>query len=459
MLSLVGPVLLLLFPSAEAAETFEGKTYYLGDLHAHTAVSGDAASAEDGTCWGTCGSQDEIVQTAKDNGLDFVAFTDHTNGDPTIAFPYSSAEAYADLLATVLAADEPGTFVTIPAAEVWFRYAGSGGGRLGHKTLLMFGDTDVLAGFTQADTWATGVVAYASISDCDQIDSWMDQLNNDFGPALLLPHHSSATVPMATDFSCFADEYEVAVEVYSVHGNFLAESPTWDAPTKGITAGSSIEAAMDPDGLGLQFGFFAGTDRHDTLPGEVCRYDQYRSQHQYGGGLTVVVADADADFERKTVFYALLERRTYATSGPMIPVNLAWSAAGESLGGLGDSLTMTEGTPLDVEVRVPTDDAASILSVEVVGPRGYRAALSDLGQGVWEGSFDLADAPEYLYVEVRVDGQSYWGLGSCVDGGADDDEYLWLSPSWITWIPPVTPSARSGPWPVPTRPGEAGLRR
>lgn len=323
----------------------------------------------------------------------------------------------------------------------------------------MFGDTDVLAGFTQADTWATGVVAYASISDCDQIDSWMDQLNNDFGPALLLPHHSSATVPMATDFSCFAEEYEVAVEVYSVHGNFLAESPTWDAPTKGITAGSSIEAAMDPDGLGLQFGFFAGTDRHDTLPGEVCRYDQYRSQHQYGGGLTVVVADADADFERKTVFYALLERRTYATSGPMIPVNLAWSAAGESLGGLGDSLTMTEGTPLDVEVRVPTDDAASILSVEVVGPRGYRAALSDLGQGVWEGSFDLADAPEYLYVEVRVDGQSYWGLGSCVDGGADDDEYLWLSPSWITWIPPVTPSARSGPWPVPTRPGEAGLRR
>lgn len=439
MLGLVGTGL--------ASESFEGMVYYVGDLHAHTGVSGDAATAADGTCWGACGDQADIITTAKANGMDFVAFTDHTNGSPTTAFPYGTAEEYAELLATVLAADQPGSFVTIPAAEVWFRYTGST--NLGHKNLLMFGDTAVLADFEAEDTWPTGVVNYESIDDCAEIDAWMDGLEGEFGPTLLLPHHTSATVPMATDLSCIAEGYEVALEVYSVHGSYLYGSPAYDPPTKGITPASAIENAIDPAGWGLRVGFWAGTDRHDTLPGEVCLYDQYKSQHQYGGGLTIAVLDPAETFERKALYYALLERRTYATSGPMIPVALAWEVSGQEKGGLGVDLELAEGNYLDVDVRVPIDAASAILGVDVVGPDGFREALGDVGQGVWQGSLDLSNEPSYLYVEALVDGDAWWGMSGCTDGGDTADEYLWLSPSWITYVPEPTASPRALPRAAP----------
>lgn len=52
---------------------------YWGDLHVHTYYSGDAAN------WGLASTEtpDKACQYAKDNGLNFLAVTDHAEGNET----------------------------------------------------------------------------------------------------------------------------------------------------------------------------------------------------------------------------------------------------------------------------------------------------------------------------------------------------------------------------------------
>ena len=74
------PCLLDLWLSvALAGETFGDQNFYYGDLHSHTGFSGDGGSADMGNCSGSCGNFADVFTTARDNGLDFVALTDHIN--------------------------------------------------------------------------------------------------------------------------------------------------------------------------------------------------------------------------------------------------------------------------------------------------------------------------------------------------------------------------------------------
>lgn len=72
MLSLLSLVL--------ASENFEGYSYYLGDPHVHTGVSGDGGSADLGNCTGVCGNVADVFPLARQAGLDWVAVADHING-------------------------------------------------------------------------------------------------------------------------------------------------------------------------------------------------------------------------------------------------------------------------------------------------------------------------------------------------------------------------------------------
>jgi len=127
-------------------ERFEGKAFYLGDIHAHSGASLDGASTDLGECTGECGSLEGISETAKGNGLDFLALTDHVNG------PFSSiAPDYLAGLEQIAAGNDPETgFITIPGAELMFKREGADI-NLGHKTLLMFGEPEALADLTIED--------------------------------------------------------------------------------------------------------------------------------------------------------------------------------------------------------------------------------------------------------------------------------------------------------------------
>ncbi|MDP2307777.1 MAG: MopE-related protein [Pseudomonadota bacterium] len=413
---------LLLAPtSASAYETFGDGAFYLGDLHAHTGYSGDGGSSDFGDCEGTCGSFADVFTTAKDNGLDFVAITDHVNGGAAL-----SAGDFHALTAAVQDAHDPENgFVTLPAGEVWFTMRGTGA-RLGHKTLLMFGDKAALADLSLADV---RIGSGSAVDACEDIWTWMDGLAAEFGPALLLPHHPSVRMPMETDWGCFDATYEPAVEIYSEHGNGL-DSGDYDVPGEGIFESSTVLSAMDPDGYGLSFGFVGGTDSHDSKPGGVCDIDTEQPTHLYGGGLTVAVLDPSEAFDRDTLHDAIIGRRTYVTSGPALPMSLQWSSAGTVLGGLGSPLLAPASYDLDVAVSVPSDRAHLVTAVDVVGPDATWSLLDD-GAGSWTGSVPAGAVPAWLFVAVEIDGERWYAPDGCADGG-DDVEWLWGSPSTIS---------------------------
>lgn len=174
-------------------------------------------------------------------------------------------------------------------------------------------------------------------------------------------------------------------------------------------------------------GFIAGTDSHDTAPGSVCTLDGVRREQKVGGGLTVVVLEEGETFDRAAIYEAFLRHSTYATTGPLFPVRLIWRVAGEEQGGLGATLERSEDEPVTVELRMPVELAPWVLAAELVYPDGSQAM--DGGEGSWSGEVP-ANAP-WAYVQLRVDGGSWYGA-DCEDGGSDTDEWLWLSPSWIT---------------------------
>lgn len=94
-----------------AADEFGDYTYYYGDIHVHTGVSGDAGSS-DIRCKGDCGAYADTFQSGRDNGLDFMAITDHINGSTTVASASGMADDFA-LAASEL--DEAGASSPSPA--------------------------------------------------------------------------------------------------------------------------------------------------------------------------------------------------------------------------------------------------------------------------------------------------------------------------------------------------------
>jgi hypothetical protein len=104
-------VLCRLVSEAHGSESFDGQTFYFGDLHAHTGISPDGGSSDEGMpCFdpSVCGSLADVFDAARDTyQLDFVSFTEHSVADPTL---------YDNFLQRVY--DETSdTFVVIPGAE------------------------------------------------------------------------------------------------------------------------------------------------------------------------------------------------------------------------------------------------------------------------------------------------------------------------------------------------------
>ncbi len=421
--------LLLCAASARTAQIFDDSTFYAGDPHAHTGISGDGGSEDLGDCRTNCGDFATVLDTARANGLDWVAMPDHVNGTPA-----SSAEGYARLNALVTSGDDPADgFVTVPAAEVWFTL--DSGATLGHKTLMMFGDDARLAALSLTDVQPHGNDT-ESVAACSDIWAWMDRLTAAFGPALLIPHHPALTVPMPTDWSCHSNAWEPSVEAYSGHGNSLTDAPTYDPPWSGTTVTGTVETALDPAGDALRMGFMAGTDSHDTRPGSVCDLDQMATQFAYGGGLTIAVIPADVSFDRTALYDAIVAHHTYITTGPIIPLDVQWFTGGVKLGGLGDTVGLPTGQPLSVRVRLPAEDEVFVKAVTLEGPNGTAQTLEEGGDGAWSAVMSAGDVPAYLYASVQLDGVLIYGSdGACVDGGADNDEYLWASPSWVEPAP------------------------
>ncbi len=419
----MSPLLLATVLTASAFTSFEGNAYYIGEPHQHTGISGDGQASDYGNGCGdtVCGSLAEVFETARDNGLDWLALTDHVN-----AANAAEPEAWEELFQRMLGHDDQAEgLVVVPGAEVIMLNEDL---RLGHRNLYLFASDQVLSDFTweHSKPMADG----AALDDCESIATWLDEIEAEgFGPALLVPHHSNVTSPMWVDFSCWDPDHEVAVEVYSGWGNHLG-GPLgwWDEPVVGVVEEGHATTAMDPDGFARRFGFIGGTDAHLTLPGDLCL--DVTDDHTSTGGLTILVMPEGDILDRNAIHDAIVDHRSYVSTGPAVPVAVDWSSGGELVGTLGQDLSVGHDEPLELAIRVPKEWAQWVIDVVAVTP-DEAISLEASAEGAWTGSIAAEDMPAWIYPAVQLDPPA-----DCEDGGEDSFEWLFVSPSWIEIEPP-----------------------
>ena len=427
------------------SESFDGQTFYFGDLHAHTGISPDGGSSDSGyPCPdedpddgidSICGSLADVFDAARDTyHLDFVAFTDHTAPDAQVDLFYELLQRGLD--------ETSSTFVVIPGAERSVRYTETGD--VGHKTNLVFqDDVDLLQTLDLLDFGGDSYGQTKRFATCADVWTHPAAMAAEFGPTLEFAHHPATLFPMATDWTCHDQTYQPVVEVYSGFGNSLRvddyDQPTYPSPDK------MVHEALET--YGLRVGFVGGTDIHDTRPGEVCgiqSWTDYTGTHVYGGGLTIVALPEGGAFERSTIYEELVARRSLVTTGPEMPVSVHWITSDNTSHVIGEELLVHESAneATTLSVRFPPSWDAFVLGVRAVG---YATSfdLAEEAVGEWSVPIPNDELPTWLYAEVALDGAAYYGApGACLDelldsdgdgveDPIDDREFVWSSPAWF----------------------------
>ncbi len=410
---------LALQPPVSAADTFEGHAFYYGDPHAHTGISHDGNASDLGGCADglDCGAFADVFDTAVANNLDWVVLSDHVNGNATVR---TSDAEFLEIVQRDLHHTDGAGLLVIPGAEVWFSTADA---HLGHKNLMLFGDAAGLESLTIADVVppsdSTGAIA-----SCDVIATWMDDLTARFGDALLIPHHTLVQKPMPTDWSCHSD-YEPATEIYSRWGNSLGWDLGYDPPLTEEPTGA-VHVALDPDGDALQLGFLAGTDDHHTQPGVLCR-DGLGGGGVSTGGLTMAVLPDSETFDAEALYAAIEAHRTIATSGPRVPMVPSFTGTDGSSWGLGEAITLPTTADLGVSIDVDPASSAAVTAVWLITPT-TDVPMDATSASTWGVTIAADAVPAWAYIAVQFDATT---LGLCDDGNGNDEEWMWLSPSYI----------------------------
>lgn len=279
---------------------------YWGDLHNHCAVS-----------YGT-GTARRALGNARQQ-LDFCSITGHAfwpdmprdleENDSTMLKHFGGFEKlqhfWPSLLRELHEANEPGEFITFPSYE-WhsMRYGDHNCYAPGSELPLL--DADTPAGLESA-------LRRAGIDP------------------FVLPHHIGyAAGYRGIEWEHFDERRSPLVEIYSNHGASEAD----DAPYPyHHNMGPRFGPSTARSGLvvGHRFGFYAGTDSHDGYPGH------------YGHGRVGVLA---LGLDRARIWDALRDRRTIASTGAHISIDMELDGAG-----IGQTARRRDSMPLTVAVE------------------------------------------------------------------------------------------------------------
>ena len=418
---------LALAATAHAADEHDGRTFYFGELHAHTGYSGDGGSTDLGNCLpGGCGNVADFFHTARYlAGLDFAAITDHVNGNS--AMDPADWSAIIDLVNQ--AHDEPGGFIALLGGELSVTAVDFT--TLGHKNFVFFGDEAQISAIPLMDLAAPGTPA-----DCDELWSLAQDLDAAWGPMLLLPHHPAAVFPMPTRWWCHDEALSPVVEIYSTHGNSrdLPQHDPWDGLWAGYTNGSTVNEGLSLDLNALHLGIIGGTDFHDTWPGMICHTELVNTDQPYGGSITGVFLDSAQPFTRAGVYHALSARHSLATTGPLWPVVFTLlDAHGNELGAAGDVVAPPPAGTTILRVSFPGQHDPYIRAVELYDSNRQTVPLTRIDAGLYELELAQVAAPWFAYPTLTIDGGSWYPDQGviCDDGGEDSLERIWTSPIWI----------------------------
>lgn len=252
-----------------------------GSLRVYWVDLQNHSNRSDGT-----GRPEELYRYARDvAGLDVVSVTDHDHWG--LRALDGDEATWREIQRTTEAFHEPGRFVTVRGYE-WTNWIH------GHRHVLVF-DDEPLPIFSAIDP------------DYDHPEELWAALAG--RRAITVAHHSAGG-PISTDWTIAPDpELEPVTEIVSVHGS----SEAVDSPKRIYrhAPGNFVRGAAL--GRGYRLGFLGSSDGHDGHPGlahvatGVSGLGAILSEHEPSEALT-----------RGAVYRALMERRTYATSGPRI---------------------------------------------------------------------------------------------------------------------------------------------
>jgi hypothetical protein len=234
------------------------------------------------------------------------------------------------------------------------------------------------------------------------------------GDAIAIVHHSLWNTITAFTWGDRDDpdleSVQTLAEIYSWHGS--SEEYGSKYPLHGSVANelppSSMASVQDGLALGHRFGIVAGDDVHLAKPGAAAGYvDSPTTDTRYSqGGLTAILADQNT---RADVWAALLARRTYATTGAriLLDVTLAGAEMGSTIAYLGAP-----------EVHLDAVGTAPIASITVFRDGTVPAFVRT--PGTIQASLDWTDP-----VASLGETHSYYVRVEQTDG-----HYAWSSPIW-----------------------------
>jgi len=431
----------LTLASASTRVVESGRQLLWGDLHSHSNLSGDACEDQDNSClpWGESPGS-EMFRVAEENGLDFLALTDHAEHETYHRLDQDlDLDSHDETVRLALEA-EGGPVIPIVGFE-WtgmydVRDPASGdiilGG--GHRTIIFdglepcaefwvaarqFGTTKAEMGFedyTQRDFILGTPDALAehlaeTALECDPIRylSWF--------------HHSGNNLPQAVnwDLDLTHGLGDLVVEMYSEHGSSECQDLTasgcdWSVDHDYHEPIGAVQTALQQ---GYALGFVGGTDSHDGRPGSI---EDGASVVVFGGsdgmtlheqrapgGVTAALV-AGATPGRTEIVDAVELRQTMAASWLFDRVNIVAIGQDGQVYLPGDDVPQ-EASPLDLVVEID-DVAVESWLIEVVDP--FNEIHLDIEHNRLREPLDL-NPGEARYVRVRAYMQ-------------DQEHRLWASP-------------------------------
>jgi hypothetical protein len=216
------------------------------------------------------------------------------------------------------------------------------------------------------------------------------------GSGAIVTNHQNVN----TDWS-FSHPMLRLVEIYSKWG--CSEFSDCPDQVRNMKPESAVQSGL---ARGHQVGFIAGSDTHIAQPANRTESDPATRSVSRPGGLTAVLA---TELTRPAIFEAMMSRRTYATSGARILLDV--TANGQPMGHVFDAV------PGNVALRITAVGADTVKTVSVIKNNAVVHEEHPDGDRVTCEWVDPSPAPGHFYY-VRVQ--------------QENGHRAWSSPVWTS---------------------------
>lgn len=339
-----------------------GKQILFGDIHQHSSLSDGRGTADE-----------HLTRSRYCYGQDFCALSDHE----WFVANYLSPSEWERIKILGQLFTDPDEFTVIPGYE-WTTPRTPKG--FGHKNVYF-------------DTWDKPIFSWRFNKKSSLSLFEFCKQNN----AIAVPHHVGWT---GTDWENHDPAVQTVSEIVSSHGAFeyMGNTPLTH---RGGVPGSFIQDALAD---GHRFGVIGGSDAHGLLT----HHGISMKENEWLSGLAGIQCDTNS---LTSIFNAIQNRRTYATSGTKILMD--FSINGISMGQELDSKE-------DIAIYMEVTGTAQIKYVTLIRDNQPILCLGKdfyQGQGIRKTFTDKSVKPGTHFYYIRVE--------------QEDGEMAWSSPIWV----------------------------